>query len=740
VGYSFHNDYLILSHILVALMTLPLSLFILWKSPREPVNRYFFLFGACVASWSVFTILYLTAADPRSALLYSRICNLFALFIFIFFYHCIYAFLDLKTRALLASGYGLTFLVALLSILFPDLWIDRVNPDFLGVRYNTHGSWLFGLHPALGLLLPGLAQMQLISRYKRSVNREWRRKCRFILSAGGVSFLGGFTSYFMVFEIPIFAWGVPLIALYPPLISYAIIRYRLINIQTVIHKTILWMALSSLVYVPLYVVFTLTRPWLATQPTWALALFSLGLFFLITLYYRTIQPEIDHLFQRRKYDLQKVLDRLLERLAVLGDTRELIQQINRTLVETLYASHATFLLSDEKTRCYLPFETAGTQLNICVPLSDPFIDWARQHVGVIPAGEVESDPAYSEIKGEAKAYFASTRAAICIPLSTGHVFVGLLHLGSKTNLKPYGDSDLQFLEKLRVEAAIALSNALLYDQVMRLNLELTDLNAQLEEKVRARTAELEAANRKLTESNRFIAEADRAKTQFLANISHELRTPLNAIIGFSKLLLKEIDGPLTEKQREDLEAVHHSGTHLLGLISDLLDLSKIEAGKMELAREPVDLVEIIRGVMTTAHVLVKEKSVELRMDVNPDLPRVEGDPMRLRQVILNLVSNAVKFTDIGEVEVRAELRGTYLIVSVRDTGRGIRPEDQPKLFEEFRQLEGGHKEGTGLGLAISKRLVQLHGGEIWAESFPGEGSTFTFSLPLTGTAEVRQTV
>ncbi|MBI3611095.1 MAG: GAF domain-containing protein [Nitrospirae bacterium] len=600
----------------------------------------------------------------------------------------------------------------------------------MGVRYYTQGKWLLLLHPLLGLLLPGFAQLKLIERYRQSKD-EWRKKCFFMLLGAGTGFLGGWTTYLMTFDIPIFPWGVPLVALYPPLLSYAIIRYRLINIQTVIHKTLLWAAMSSLVLAPLFGILWLTRPWLETLPTWGVSLFALGLFYLTTVYYQTIQPKIDHLFQRRKYDLQQVLDHLLQRLAVLGNIRELSRQILHTLVETVYAKQATLLLSDEKTQSYHPLETAGEASGIQLPVDDPFIEWLRHHPGIIEAEVIDQEPAYAEIKEAAKAFFHQTGSVVCVPLSTGHEFVGLIHLGTKTNLKPYTDPDLKFLEKLRVEAAIALSNATLYDRVMKLNTELTGLNTQLEEKVQDRTAELEKANRKLTDSNQKIAEADRMKSKFLTNMSHELRTPLNSIIGFSRVLLKGVEGPLTDQQRADLEAIYKSGQHLLGLISDLLDLSKIEAGKMDLHVEEVELGELVQGVLSTAQALAAGKAIELKREVRPGLPKVWGDGMRLRQVILNLVSNAIKFTDRGEVEVRVEQRGSYVVVNVRDTGCGIRMEDQGKLFEEFRQLDGGRQRGgTGLGLAISKRFVELHGGEIWVESRVGEGSTFAFSLPV----------
>ncbi len=233
-----------------------------------------------------------------------------------------------------------------------------------------------------------------------------------------------------------------------------------------------------------------------------------------------------------------------------------------------------------------------------------------------------------------------------------------------------------------------------------------------------------------------MREADRLKTQFLANMSHELRTPLNSIIGFSRVILKGIDGPINETQEQDLKAIHGAGLHLLGLINDILDLSKIEAGKMELTFGEMDLAETVRGVMSTAAGLVKDKTIELVAQVPDDLPLIQADSIRVRQILLNLVSNAAKFTDQGQIELSVSLiedgAPPEVLISVADTGPGIAPEDQVKLFEPFSQVDASPTRktgGTGLGLSICRHLVELHGGTIWIESRPGQGSVFFFTLP-----------
>jgi signal transduction histidine kinase len=234
-----------------------------------------------------------------------------------------------------------------------------------------------------------------------------------------------------------------------------------------------------------------------------------------------------------------------------------------------------------------------------------------------------------------------------------------------------------------------------------------------------------------------MREADQLKSQFLANMSHELRTPLNSIIGFSRVILKGIDGPITDTQREDLNAIYNAGQHLLGLISDMLDISRIEAGKLDLTFGDVNLAEIITGVMTTAIGLAKDKPIELVTDIPEDLPIIRADSIRIRQVLLNLVSNASNFTEDGQIAVSARhiQKGEHneILVAVADTGIGIAPENLDKLFEPFSQVDPSPTRksgGTGLGLSIARHLVELHGGRIWVESSVDEGSTFAFTLPI----------
>jgi signal transduction histidine kinase len=262
--------------------------------------------------------------------------------------------------------------------------------------------------------------------------------------------------------------------------------------------------------------------------------------------------------------------------------------------------------------------------------------------------------------------------------------------------------------------------------ISELNRDLRTLNAELEQRVIERTQELEIAVEAAERANQV-------KSQFLASMSHELRTPLNAVINLSQFVADGVMGDVNTEQSDALNLVVGSGQHLLGLINDILDISKIEAGAFKLFVESnADLNPELKTVVATAETLIKDKSVKIVNQMDENLPPITGDKRRITQIMLNLVSNAAKFTEQGSITIRAQVQDDNILLSVEDTGPGIQPEDQQIVFEPFRQTENGLRvgSGTGLGLPISRRLAEAHGGKLWLESDPGKGSQFHVLLPI----------
>jgi signal transduction histidine kinase/CheY-like chemotaxis protein len=301
----------------------------------------------------------------------------------------------------------------------------------------------------------------------------------------------------------------------------------------------------------------------------------------------------------------------------------------------------------------------------------------------------------------------NTHSEMGIPLISGNQVIGALDIHA-TEYNAFEEENVRVLTILADQIAVAIKNARSYEltQIALLKME----------------------------------EADRLKSQFLANMSHELRTPLNSIIGFSRVILKGIDGPINDIQTQDLNAIYNSGIHLLNLINDILDLSKIEAGKMELTFTDVNINELVESVTSTALGLIKDKPIKLVQEVEPNLPIVKADVTRIRQVLLNLISNASKFTEEGSITITAKQwmnpikNIEEIFISVTDTGLGIAPEDRDKLFQAFSQVDDSPTRktgGSGLGLNISRYLIEMHGGEIdLLSSTVNEGSTFYLTLPL----------
>jgi GAF domain-containing protein/anti-sigma regulatory factor (Ser/Thr protein kinase) len=408
------------------------------------------------------------------------------------------------------------------------------------------------------------------------------------------------------------------------------------------------------------------------------------------------------------------LARSVEELRALGDVS---QAVNSTLdlatVLSTIVSRAVQLSGTEAGTIY-EFDNQQKELLLrsTYGMSEELIEAIRdQHLGVgepvmhravacrepVQIPDLQAIPATPAQDIIARAGY---RALLVVPLLGRDHVVGALVVRRKAPGE-FPQNIIDLLKTFAAQSVLAIQNAHLFTEI--------------------------------DEKSRQLEIASQHKSQFLANMSHELRTPLNAILGYTELILDNIYGETPEKMREVLDRLQANGKHLLGLINDVLDLSKIEAGQLTFSLADYSLKDVVYTVFTAVESLATGKRLALTTDVAPNLPIGHGDERRLAQVLLNLVGNAIKFTDKGEVAIKATTSDGSFTVAVTDTGPGIAPSDQGKIFEEFQQADNSatkRKGGTGLGLSIAKRIIEMHGGRLWVESDVGKGSTFAFSIPV----------
>ena len=411
--------------------------------------------------------------------------------------------------------------------------------------------------------------------------------------------------------------------------------------------------------------------------------------------------DVLQIISRSVFDLQPVLDTVVQNTARLAGAD--VALLSTSEGEGAYRVAAVF---GDPTRG----PEVGSEYGEVQRLGAQRVAHARSVMGrmlrerrVLHFDDLRADPDLWESSRILRA--TGARTVLAVPMLREGQPIGGVVL-ARLEVRRFTEREILLVQTFADQAAIALENVRLFNEIQ-------DKSRQLEV-------------------------ASRHKSEFLANMSHELRTPLNAIIGFTDVMIQEMFGPLNEKQKEYLEDVRGSGAHLLTLINDILDLSKIEAGRVDLELTEFSLAEAIDNALTLVRERAARHAITVAADISPEVGRVVADERKMKQIVVNLLSNAVKFTPQGgSVGITVRCHDDHIEVAVRDTGIGIAPEDQGHVFEEFQQVGKGpdrSREGTGLGLSLAKRFVELHGGRIWVESEVEKGSTFTFSIPVRQTA------
>jgi signal transduction histidine kinase len=395
-------------------------------------------------------------------------------------------------------------------------------------------------------------------------------------------------------------------------------------------------------------------------------------------------------------EISKAVNSTLDLETVLNTIVSKATQLAATEVGAIY-------VCDDATGEFQLRATSGMGAELLAAMKDQHAGLSRAVAAAAAIREPQQVPDLRDLPPDPVTEMivrAGYRARLLVPLSAPEGVLGALVV---RRMAPgaFAESTVELMQTFAAQSVLAIQNARLFSEI--------------------------------GEKSRQLELASQHKSQFLANMSHELRTPLNAVLGYTELILDSVYGDVPEKARATLERIQSNGRHLLGLINDVLDLSKIEAGQLTLALADYSIKNVVHHVYGSVESLATSKNLALKVELPKDLPPAHGDERRLTQVLLNLVGNAIKFTDTGEVSIKTSTSDGTFTVAVQDTGPGIAEKDQNKIFEEFQQADASitkQKGGTGLGLAIAKRIIEMHGGRLWVQSEVGHGSTFSFTVPI----------
>ena len=702
-----------------------LSFLVLWKNRKSRVNFTFFLHGLVISVWLFATfMMFMNRDDPGKAIFWDRLVYSGVAFIPVCMYHFGLAFMNRKRDFFLYFGY-------FLSVIF--FFLSRTDYFVSGIfeyKWGVHTKAQFFHHIFLGYFVSYVIIwfIQIVRYYLNLRSAAQKLQAKYILVGFLFLFAIGPIAFLPAYGIGIYPFSYISGLIFTIILSYAIVRHRLMDIKVVIRQSSVYIASIVTVMLGVFVIRliflgeVLREHYLLDFFTF---IFAISSFPLLQKIYYTFANR--YLFTSL-YDSRQVMTEMSNELTSTLELNKIYKLVSNMLIQTFHSQKIAFLIHDSKKDRYeldfnKGFKTGkqkyfdGNKI-----LNKKFVS-KNELIVLEEILDLKNKKAKETIE-----LLQKLKVSVLAPLNVGKKTIGLIALGEKETKDAYNQEDIQLLDVVRAQVAIAVQNALAYQ-------EIKDFSKKLAHEVKIATKELRVANKKLKK-------LDAAKSEFISIASHQLRTPLTSIKGFTSLLREGAYGKISTKQLDVLEKVFISNERLIMLVEDLLNISRIEKGKMQYDLENVDLRELIENSLKILQIQAKNKKLKLKyiddfkhIEEPQRAPIVYADYKKLSEVIGNLIDNAIKYTQEGTVTIKLEAINSHLaLISVKDSGIGINPAEIPKLFEKFSRASNAtryHANGTGLGLFVAKQITQAHGGRIWAQS-EGEdkGSTFFLELPL----------
>lgn len=696
-----------------------LGLFVLVRNRVSATHILFFLLTIDISLWSAANYVAVSLTDPLPALYWTRIVMALAVPQAMLFFLLVHTIPNPRIRIVpvqlmlyLAAG----LIVSGLS-LGPYLFTSLIFIN--GAPSPTPGPAM----PAFVLIAVGSVVAGVFILWKRARRSAGSLRTQLQIVGSGIAAMFALIILFNFILVVFFAnssfvAASPLYTLpFVVATAYAVIRHRFLDIRMVVARAVSYTVLIVLFGVVYALVFSLAATLLVTpslDPSIIAVSTFAGLLMLITfpVLKRGVEKATDAVFYKDKYDASQVLYHLAQIMARALRLEELVHQLLARLNFEMRIEKSCIVLVDRGKVFSVMTDGYGTP-----PEIPPF---AASYIAAHAQTLVRDGQHPSQVR----TFFESLDLSVILPLTTGKATVGLLCVGSKRSGEPYTQEDIATLEIIAPEMAVAIENALSYEEIRR-------FNVTLEEEVDRATEELRRVNQKLTE-------LDKLKDEFVSLASHELRTPLTSIRSYLWMALSGKGGEVSEKQKYYLDRAFMSADRLIRLVNDMLNISRIESGRLGVQFVRTDIATMLSEIIPEIQPKIDEQGLSLKIALVEGLPDVVADTDKIKEIFINLIGNAVKFTPSGGIiTVSAQQEGTMVAVSVADTGAGFVPSAAEKLFTKFSTLHtqsSAHPnafQSTGLGLYISKSIIKMHGGTIRAVSpGPDKGATFTFTLPV----------
>lgn len=696
-----------------------LGVIILSKNKDSLLNKLFFIISLLFSVWLFGSFMMFISIDDEKIVFWDRFIYLGVAFMPAVEYHfsLVFTYINRTRKKLLIVAYALSFLFLFFSR--TKYFVDKVFKYQWGVHSEAkilhHFFLIFFFFYIFALLF------NFYQQYKSNNNRTERHRLIYLTVSFAILNLVGGIGYLPAYKIAIYS-PVSLLAplAFSILIACAIIRHRLMDIKLVLRKssvyissllTILMLSLSAQYFLK-YLDLT------SRYVDFIILVLSISLFSPIKHYFYRLA---NRYFFTSLYDAKQVIAELSDKLRKSLELKKIYGYVVDSLMNSFHSKSLAIFIFEEKNRDYAIKFEKGFAFGARKKFSEDELlhDLYVKQNNLIIIEELKNT-SYKKYKKEID-LLAEMKIELIMPLNVKDRNIGLIVLGPKESGDMYNDEDLQVLQIVGAQAAIAVENALSYER-------MKNFNAKLKKEVETATAELRTANKKLVE-------LDETKSEFISIASHQLRTPLTVIKGYISMMIEGSFGPLTDAENDSLKKVYESNERLIQLVENLLDISRIESGRLEFNFKEDKLESVVESVVEELKHNAEDKNLKLEYKKPAkSLPKIVFDEQKIRQVIMNLIDNAIKYTKQGKISVEIGAQGRNLNFSVTDTGMGVSPDDLPNLFMKFSRGKGVslvHTGGNGLGLYVGRMMVEAHCGKIWGESAGvGKGAKFCFSLPI----------